>query len=72
MDRPGAILDRKSKAFFAIFFGALIASFGLTFYTLHVKKDFHAYTEEEVIPDPLDFYINALSSVRDWVAHPHL
>lgn len=50
------IASKGSRVFFSIFFGAILASIALTFYTFEIERDFHTYAEEEEIPEPLDIY----------------
>lgn len=48
-------LNVSSQIFFVIFFGAILASVALTFYTMYVRHDYIAFTEENE-PEALDAY----------------
>lgn len=61
--RRNDMLNDKSKVFFGFFFGSLLLSIGLTYYTIVAQGDFATFTNEEEVPEALDFYYDILAFI---------
>ena len=58
------MLDTSSKIFFGVFFGAILCSIAMTWYTIDFKGDFRTYTEDDDVPEPTDVYYDLIEYVR--------
>lgn len=57
------LVNKESKIFFVLFFGAILVSIALTAYTIYIEGDYYTFSEEEEVPDPLETYHNFLERI---------
>lgn len=56
--------DKKSRAFFIIFFILIAGSIALTYYQIMVAGNYHSFSSESDIPEPLEYYKDVLRKLR--------
>jgi hypothetical protein len=63
-NEPKRVGSRKHLLFYLIFFGAIGCSIFFTYYQMYVLKGFHVFTEDEEIPEAVDFYKNFFEAIH--------
>ena len=58
------MLDKKSRIFFAFFLFLIALSIGLTFYQIMVLGNYHSFSSEEDIPEPIEYYKDVINKFR--------
>ncbi len=68
MQEQREIEGKKTRIFFTVFFIAILSSIALTYYTIHVQKQFTAFSVDDVIPEPTDVYVNIFNTARQFIS----
>ncbi len=59
-------MQTSSKIFFTIFFLAISASVGMTYYTTIIQKEYAAFIDPETVPYAADFIAYLIGAVEPY------
>lgn len=66
MDVPQTRAHHVSRIFLVLFFFAVCASIGVTYYHTIMQKDYAVFTDSETVPNAADFFVYLVDIVGSY------